>query len=233
MEKASLKRHILSYCLLIVATCSIFAISEVIHVYLISYELDAMFISFCAGFILFLPLVSLVLHPIMLVDPQNHELLNKSTLFANIGIVFVVQVLFFLIWMTDAIAVYSIYVDQHSFLAKAFNISSESKTNLSAEFYWFNLFLAWLFALLSIVIGLFPCLIARIRNSGVVGNFMESFSYAKQNKLLFSSYAAVIAIAVVFPLLYAKYIFLLVFPVVLSVLIVHLGKGYITSHLPK
>jgi len=233
MERASLKRHVISYGLLFIATCIIFAISEGIRSYLISYELNAMFISFCAGFILFIPLVSLVLHPIMLVDPENHELRKKSTLLANIGIVFVVQVLFFLIWMTDAIALYSIYVDQNSFLAKAFNISSESRTNLSTEFYWFNLFLAWFFALLSIVIGLFPCLIARIKNNGVVGNFMASFSYAKRNKLLFSSYAIVIALAVVFPLLYAKYLFLLAFPVVLSILIVHLGKSYITSHLPE
>lgn len=229
MERASLKRHIISYSLLFLTTCLIFLISEVVRSYLIEYELNAMFISFCAGFILFIPLVSLVLHPIILVDPENHELRNKSTMLANIGIVFVVQVLFFLIWMTDAVALYSIYVDQTSFLAKAFNISGENKANLSNEFYWFNLFLAWFFALLSIVIGLFPCLIARIKNNGVLGNFMASFSYAKRNKLLFSSYALLFVSAVVFPLLYSKYIFLVSFPVVLSILIVHLGKGYISS----
>ena len=188
-----------------------------------------MFISFCAGFILFIPLVSLLLHPVILVDPKNQPLRCKSTLLGNIGLAFVVQVLFFLIWMTDAIALYSMYVDNTSFLAKMFNIASSTEGDLSTEFYWFNILLAWLFALLSLTIGLLPCLIARIKNISIVGNFVASMAYAKQNKGLFSCYALVIALSVVMPLLYAKYLFLLVFPVTLLLVVRSVGQGYINS----
>ncbi|NMP32710.1 hypothetical protein HII17_14200 [Thalassotalea sp. M1531] len=229
IKTQSIKRRVVSYGLLFIATFLIFAIAEGIRTLLDSYDLNAMFISFCAGFILFVPLVSLVLHPIILVDPENNKLRCKSTLMANIGLVFVVQVLFFLIWMTDAIALYSMYVDNSSFLAKAFNVSSESNSDLSVEFFWFNLLLAWLFALLSISIGLLPCLIARIKNRGTVGNFVASIGYAKANKLLFSCYSLIIALSVVIPLLYAKYLFLLAFPIALSLLIVAIGRGYLNS----
>ena len=57
---------ILSYSLLAFSTLAIFTIAEVICFYLSAYELNSMFISFCADFILFIPLVSLVLHPLIL-----------------------------------------------------------------------------------------------------------------------------------------------------------------------
>ncbi|WP_206485421.1 hypothetical protein [Thalassotalea sp. G2M2-11] len=229
--KVSLKRQVFSYSGLWLATGVIFAIAEYIRVLLASYEMNSMFVSFCAGFILFIPLVSLLLHPVILVAPENRVLRTKSSLLANIGIVFVVQVLFFLIWITDAIAMYSIYVDQTSFLAKAFNITSENTANLSTEFFVFNLFLAWFFALLSLVIGLLPCLIARLKNQGVVGNFMASFSYAKQYKKRFSGYSLLIAASVILPLLYVKWLFIFSFPVVLALVIVQLGKQYLQTAL--
>jgi len=225
----SVKRSLLSYGLLFVATCLIFFVSEAIRNLLIAYELQAMFLSFCAGFILFVPLVSLVLHPIILVDPPNNKLRCKSTLMANIGLVFVVQVLFFLIWMTDAIALYSMYVDNTSFLAKAFNVSGSNTTDLSTEFFWFNLFLAWLFALLSISIGLLPILMARINNKGTVGNFVASLSYVKRNKLLFTFYALVISLSVIMPLLHFKYLFLVLFPVSLACVLINVGQSYLKS----
>ncbi len=223
-------RVMLSYGGLLMATCIIFAIAEYIRAMLLSYELTAMFISFVVGFILFIPLVSLVLHPLVTVRAQQGQAKNSSV-FANAGIALVVQILFFLIWITDAISLYSLYVDQTSFLAKVFNISGDKLSNMGEEFYWLNLFLAWLFALLSILIGLFPCLIARIDNRGVVASFIASFGYAKKHKALFSAFALLVALAVIVPLLYAKYLFLLSFPLMVSFLLRQLTRFYRAANL--
>lgn len=230
-----LKRNVLSFGLLLIATSFIYLIAEIIRGLLVQYELTAMFISFCAGFILFIPLVSLVLHPMVLLSAKylrynttNPQAVNvKSSLLANIGIVFVVQILFFLIWMTDAIAMYSIYVDQSSFLAKTFNIQNENGVDLSQEFYWFNVCLAWFFTLLSLVIGLLPCLIARMKKQSVVDNFIDSFRFAKKHKLLFFIYALFMSFAVILPLLYAKFLFFITFPLVLTTLTMHLSSKFL------
>lgn len=175
-----------------------------------------MYISFCAGFILFTPLVVLVLHPLVFVDQTTEDKSHFSVLIKNLGLVLLVQCLFFLIWITDAIALYSIYVDQNSFLAKAFNISSENNTDLSTQFFWFNLLLAWLFSFISLVLGVMPCLIARIDNNGVVKNFVAGFCFAKKYKGKMLLSALVIAVSTIIPLLYFKYLFLFSFPIVLS-----------------
>lgn len=203
---------IISYTLLLLATVVIFILSEVIRLFLASYELDAMFISFCAGFILFIPLVSLALHPIFFSKESGHDKINASAFLGNIGLVVVVQVLCFLIWMTDAIALYSIYVDQNSFLAKAFNISAEARLDLSVEFFWFNLILAWFFSLLSLVIGVLPCLISRIEHTTVVGNFVSAFAFAKHHKQQLFFYSVICVLSIVLPLLYFPYLFLVLFP---------------------
>jgi hypothetical protein len=217
----------MSYGLLIFATIAIFSISQVIQFYLAAYELDAMYISFCAGFILFIPLVSLVLHPLLINKEGKQETFHFSTLLANIGLVCVVQFLCFLIWMTDAIALYSLYVDQNSFLAKVFDIKTQARGDMTFEFYCFNFALAWLFSLLSLIIGVLPCLIARIHNYGVVGNFAVAFSFAKKNKAVVSIYAILISATVLLPLLYAKYLFLLVFPMVFVAIFIRLNKTYL------
>jgi len=139
----------------------------------------------------------------------------------------VVQFLCFLIWITDAIALYSLYVDQHSFLAKVFDIKTQARGDMTFEFYCFNFALAWLFALLSLVIGVLPCLIARLHNYGVVGDFVASFSFAKKHKAALCLYAFLIAITVLLPLLYAKYLFLIIFPVVLVLVFTRLNKSYL------
>jgi len=216
-----------SYALLFFATIVIFLISQVIQNYLAAYELDTMFISFCAGFILFIPLVSLVLHPLLLNREGKEEVFHFSTLLANIGLICVVQFLCFLIWMTDAIALYSMYVDQNSFLAKVFDIQTHARGDMTFEFYCFNFALAWLFSLLSLVIGVLPCLIARLHNYGVVGDFVAAFSFAKKYKLSVSMYAMLISITVLLPLLYAKYLFLLLFPMVLIATFTRLNKAYL------
>ena len=218
---------IISYSLLFFATIAIFFISQVIQLYLAAYELDAMYISFCAGFILFIPLVSLVLHPLLINNEGKQETFHFSTLLTNIGLVCVVQFLCFLIWITDAIALYSLYVDQNSFLAKVFDIQTQARGDMTFEFYCFNFALAWLFALLSLVIGVLPCLIARLHNYGVVGDFVAAFSFTKKHKLVVSVYALLISITVLLPLLYAKYLFILFFPVVLSVIFTRLNKEYL------
>ena len=202
------------YSLLILSTLLIFVIAQSIQVYLKHYNISSMYVSFCAGFILFLPLVVLVLHPLIFVEKTSEEYSHFSVLMKNAGLVLLVQCLFFIIWMTDAIAVYSIYIDQNSFLAKAFNINRTNSADLSTEFFWFNLFLAWLFSLVSLVLGIMPCLIARIDNNGVVKNFVAGFSFAKKYKAKFGVSAFAIAVATVIPLLYMKYVFLLSFPVV-------------------
>mgnify|MGYP000323575873 CR=1 FL=1 len=204
------------YSLLILSTLLIFTIAQTIHFYLSHYDISSMYISFCAGFILFTPLVVLVLHPLIFVEKTSNAHSQFSILMKNAGLVLLVQCLFFIIWMTDAIAVYSIYVDQNSFLAKTFNISRESSADLSTEFFWFNLFLAWLFSLISLVMGIMPCLIARIGNNGVVKNFVASFSFANKYKVKFAIAALAIAVTVVIPLLYMKYLFLLSFPIVVA-----------------
>jgi len=223
----AISNKLASYGLLLFATIVIFFISQVIQFYLSAYELDKMYISFCAGFILFIPLVSLVLHPLLLNKEGKQEIFHFSTLLANIGLVCVVQFLCFLIWMTDAIALYSLYVDQNSFLAKVFDIQTQARGDMTFEFYCFNFALAWLFALLSIVIGVLPCLIARLHNYGVVGDFVASFSFAKKHKSVVSLYAMLIAVTVILPLLYAKYLFLLLFPVVLVTIFTRLNMTYL------
>lgn len=204
------------YGLLLLATLVIFSISQVIGFYLDYYQMNAIYISFCAGFILFTPLVVLVLHPLVFVDKVQQPQSYFKVLIKNVGLVSLVQGLFFIIWMTDAIAVYSIYVDQDSFLAKAFNIHRENNTDFSSEFFWFNLFLGWLFSLLSLVLGVMPCLIARIDNNGVIKNFVSAFAIAKQHKVQFSFAALALAAATLIPLLYIKYLFILSFPIVVS-----------------
>jgi hypothetical protein len=219
--------QLMSYGLLFFATLVIFSISQAIQFYLSAYNLDTMYISFCAGFILFIPLVSLVLHPLLLNREGKHETFHFSTLLANIGLVCVVQFLCFLIWMTDAIALYSLYVDQDSFLAKVFDIQTKARGDMTFEFYCFNFALAWLFALLSLVIGVLPCLIARLHNYGVVGDFVAAFSFTKKHKLTVSMYAMLIVVTVLLPLLYAKYLFLLLFPVVFTAIFTRLNKAYL------
>lgn len=204
------------YGLLILSTLLIFAIAQTIQFYLRHYDISSMYVSFCAGFILFTPLVVLVLHPLILVEKTSEENLYFSILMKNAGLVLLVQCLFFVIWMTDAIAVYSLYVDQNSFLAKAFNINHKNNADLSTEFFVFNLFLAWLFSLVSLVLGIMPCLIARIDNNGVVKNFVAGFSFAKKYKAKFALAALAIAVATVIPLLYINYLFLLSFPIVVA-----------------
>lgn len=218
---------IISYGLLIIATLIIFSLSEVIRYYLSSYALNAMFLSFCSGFILFIPLVSLVLHPIFFSKDSDLAPLKMSAFLGNIGLVVVVQFLCFLIWMTDAVALYSIYVDQNSFLAKAFNIKFAARSDLSLEFYWFNLVLAYFFALLSLVIGILPCLISRIRNTGVVGNFVSAFVFSKHHKRQLLLYSFIFVCSVVLPLLYFKYLFLLCFPLVLLIVFAKLKQEYL------
>lgn len=218
---------VISYALLLLATLVIFTLAEVIRFYLASYNLQNMFISFCAGFILFIPLVSLVLHPLYSHNTKDDDTIKLSSFLGNVALVVVVQSLCFLIWMTDAIALYSLYVDQNSFLAKAFNITAESRADLSVEFYWFNLALAWFFALFSLVAGVLPCLFSRTENKGVVGNFVLGFSFAKHHKKLLLLSSLAIALSVVLPLLYAKFLFLISFPTVLLVFFSTLHrKGY-------
>lgn len=231
-----LKKHskisatqLISYGLLFFATLVIFSISQAIQFYLTAYNLNTMYISFCAGFILFIPLVSLVLHPLILNEDGEQETFHFSTLLANIGLVCVVQFLCFLIWITDAIALYSLYVDQHSFLAKVFDIQTQARGDMTFEFYCFNFVLAWLFALLSLVIGVLPCLIARLDNLGVVGDFVAAFSFAKKHKLVMGLYALLIVVVVLLPLLYAKYLFLLIFPVALLLIFTQLNNAYLLS----
>ncbi len=215
---------IVSYALLLLSTLIIFSLAEVIRFYLSSYSLDAMFISFCAGFILFIPLVSLVIQPIFDKKISADSALKLSSFLGNVALVVVVQLLCFLIWMTDAIALYSLYVDQNSFLAKAFNITVENRADLSVEFYWFNIALACFFALLSLIIGVLPCLFSKIENNGVVANFASAFSFAKRHKKLMLFSALAIAVSVVLPLLYAKFLFLILFPLVLLVVFSQLSE---------
>jgi len=225
-SKISMAKFI-SYGLLIFATLVIFFIAQAIQLSLANYKLDTMYIAFCAGFILFIPLVSLVLHPLLLNVEGRQEIFHFYTLLSNIGLVCVVQFLCFLIWITDAIALYSLYVDQNSFLATVFDIQAKAQGDMTFEFYCFNFVLAWLFALLSLVIGVLPCLIARLHNYGVVGDFVAAFSFSKQNKLAMSLYAMCLCITVLVSLLYAKYLFLLLFPVVLSGIFSQLNKRYL------
>jgi len=221
---------LVSYALVFFASLVIFFISQVIQFYLNAYDFTTMYISFCAGFILFIPLVSIVLHPLLLNKEGTRENFNFGKLLKNIGLVCVVQLLCFLIWITDAVALYSIYVDQNSFLAKAFNIQTQIKEDMTFEFYCFNFVLAWGFAFLSIVIGIMPCFIARLENLGVVGNFVASFSFAKKNKRIISLYALFITSSVVLSLLYAKYLFLILFPISLLWVFTRLNRAYL--HLP-
>jgi len=219
--------NLVSYALLFFASLVIFFISQVIQFYLNAYDFTVMYISFCAGFILFIPLVSLVLHPLLFNKEGTRENFYFNKLIKNISLVCVVQFLCFIIWITDAIALYSIYVDQNSFIAKAFNIQTQIKEDMTVEFYYFNFTLAWVFALLSIVIGIIPCLIARLDNLGVVGNFVAAFSFAKKKKRIVSLYALVIASSVLFTLLYAKYLFLILFPITLLWVFTRLNKTYL------
>jgi len=226
-DKQNKLMKIVSCALLFFSTLVIYSIAQGISILLKNYELSSMYITFCVGFILFTPLVSLLLHPLVFTELSNKGRLQLSILMANFGLVFLVQCLFFLIWITDALVVYSLYVDQTSFLAKSFSITSESGGNLGVEFYWANLFLAWFFSLLSLVLGVIPCLIARVDNKGVVNNFVASFAYAKQFKAQFCIAALCLALAVVMPLLYMKYLFLLVFPLVLVCVFLYLSYLYL------
>ena len=216
-----------SYGLVFFASLVIFFISQVIQSYLSAYNLSLMYISFTAGFILFIPLVSLVLHPLLVNRAGQRETFHIRALFANIGLICVVQFLCFLIWITDAITLYSLYVDQNSFLAKVFAIKTQARGDLTFEFYCFNFVLAWLFSLLSMIVGVLPCLIARLDNLGLVGDFVAAFSFAKSQLLLISLYALLIVSAVLLPLLYAKYLFVVVFPIVLVVIFTRLNKDYL------
>jgi len=215
------------YSLLFVSTLMIFFIAEIIRSALATYELSSMFVSFCAGFILFVPLVALVLHPLAFNRNKADVPFYFSAFVTNLGLVVVVQIVCFLIWMTDAVAIYSIYVDQTSFLAKAFNITAKNRTDFSEQFYWANLLLAWFFALLSLVIGILPCLVARVKNVGVVSNFVSAFSFAKTHKLNIAVYALLLSLSVVMPLLYGKYLFLIMFPIVLSLVFFKIVKEYL------
>lgn len=217
----------MSYGLVFFASLMIFFISQIIYFYLGEYDFTTMYISFCAGFILFIPLVSLVLHPLLLNKEGKSETFQFSDLLANIGLVCVVQFLCFLIWITDAIALYSLYVDQNSFLAKAFDIQTQAKGDMTFEFYGFNFVLAWVFSLLSLVIGILPCMIARLDNFGVVGNFAAALSLAKKHKGIFCLYALLIASSVLLTLLYAKYLFLVLFPVILVWVFISLNEKYL------
>jgi hypothetical protein len=218
-----------SYSLVFLASLVIFFISQVIQFYLGAYNFTTMYISFGAGFILFIPLVSLVLHPLLLNKKGKRETFQFRDLLANIGLVCVVQFLCFLIWITDAIALYSIYVDQNSFIAKVFDIKTKAKGDMTFEFYCFNFVLAWVFALLSMVVGILPCLIARLDNFGVVGNFVAAFSFAKRLKFTLYLYALLIASSVLLPLLYAKYLFLVLFPMTLVWVFTRLNESYLLS----
>jgi len=232
LESSSLSRFsgekMLSYSLVFFASLVTFVISQGIQFYLVTYNLTTMYISFCAGFILFIPLVSLLLHPLLVNKEGNKDTFHFSALLANIGLVCVVQFLCFLIWMTDAIALYSLYVDQDSFLAKVFDIKTQARGDMTFEFYCFNFFLAWLFALLSMIVGVLPCLIARLDNYGVVGDFVAAFSFSKKHKGLMCLYALLITSTVLLPLLYGKYLFLVLFPSTLIWIFVCLNKNYIT-----
>ena len=222
----------MSYALLFFASLVIFFISQVIQFYLNAYDFTSMYISFCAGFILFIPLVSLVLHPLIFNREGKRETFHFSHLLSNIGLVCVIQFLCFLIWITDAIALYSLYVDQNSFLAKTFNIQTQVKGDMTFEFYCFNFALAWIFSFLSMVVGVLPCLIARLDNLGVVGNFVTSLSFAKKHKALLCLFALVISTSVLLSLLYAKYLFLVLFPVILVWIFTYLNKTYLVLPAP-
>lgn len=217
----------ISYGLLLLASLMIFFISQIIQFYLGAYNLATMYISFCAGFILFIPLVSLVLHPLLVNKAGKSETFHFSALLANIGLVCAVQFLCFIIWITDAIALYSLYVDQNFFLAKVFDIKKQIRGGMTFEFYFFNFVLAWLFALLSMIVGVLPCLIARLDNYGVVGDFFAAFSFVKKQKGLIFFYALLIASSVLLPLLYGKYLFLVFFPSVLVWVFIKLNKKYL------
>ena len=228
-EKEIFKNKALSATLLLTATMAIFFIASVIEQGLIDYDLSSMYISFCSGFVLFIPLVSLALHPLLFKNVEDKQG-KKSVIFVNVGLVLIVQSLFFLIWITDAIAIYSIYVDSNSFLAKAFNISSSNSGEFSQEFYWANLLLAWLFAYLSVVVGILPCLIARLKNLGVVGNFVSAFQYAKENKLSLAVYTFCLAFSAIMPLMYMRYLFLILFPLTLIWVFINIANGYLNRH---
>jgi len=217
----------ISYGLLFFFALMIFFISEVIRTMLVSYELETMYVSFCAGFILFIPLVSLILHPLVFSKENQGYQFHLSAFLKNIGLVLIIQFVFFIIWMTDAIAIYSIYVDQTSFLAKIFNINTENRTDFSQQFYWANLILACFFALISLIVGVLPCLIARINNKGIVNNFVTAFSFAKNNKKTLMMYAVLLAISVVLPLLYVSYLFLITFPIALKIVFFQLSSQFL------
>lgn len=225
--------NIVSYGLVFFASLVIFFISQILQFYLDAYDFTTMYISFCAGFILFIPLVSLVLHPLLLNKYGKRETFHFRDLLANIGLVCVIQFLCFLIWITDAIALYSLYVDQNSFLAKAFDIKTQAKGDMTFEFYCFNFLLAYVFSFLSMVIGILPCLIARLDNLGVVGNFVAALSFTKNHKKVLCFYALLITSSVLLTLLYAKYLFLVLFPIVLVWIFMHLNKAYLLSPTPK
>lgn len=220
-------QKILSIFLMLTASVVIFAIAQLIKQMLAAYDLSSMYISFCAGFILFTPLVSLALHPLLFSKVKNSGKDRTSALIFNVGLVMVVQGLFFLIWITDAIALYSIYVDSNSFLAKAFDIKTKVGEDLSGVFFVFNLVLAWCFSLLSLFIGLLPCLIARLQNLGIVGNFVAAFKFFKQNKLIICGYALVLSATVLLTLLYVNYLFLVLFPLALTWIFIAISKLYL------
>ena len=224
-----IQNKMLSFGLVFFASLVIFAISQVIHFYLAHYELHTMYISFVAGFILFISLVSLVLHPLLINREGKQQTYHLTSLLANIGLVCVVQLLCFLIWITDAIALYSLYVDQNSFLAQVFEINAQAKGDMTFEFYCFNFILAWCFALLSMIIGVLPCFIARLENLGVVADFVAAFSFAKKHKRQLAGFALLLATSVLIPLLYAKYLFLLVFPSTLVYIFIRLNHSYLAN----
>lgn len=225
--------EVFSYASVFFASLVIFFISQVIHFYLALYNITTMYISFCAGFILFIPLISLVLHPLLINKIGKRQTLHLSALLANIGLVCVVQFLCFLIWITDAIALYSLYVDQSSFLAKVFDIKTQARGNMTFEFYCFNFVLAWLFSLLSMIVGVLPCLIARLDNFGVVGDFVAAFTFAKSHKVMMCFFALLIVLSVLLPLLYAKYLFLGLFPMILVLVFNRLNTVYLLSAAAK
>lgn len=77
------------------------------------------------------------------------------------------------------------------------------------------------------IVDVLPCFIARLNNFGLVGGFVAAFAFAKSQLLVMCLYALLIVSSVLLPLLYAKYLFLLIFPVVQEVIFIFLNKDYL------
>ena len=79
------------------------------------------------------------------------------------------------------------------------------------------------------IVDVLPCFIARLDNFGLVGGFVAAFAFAfaKSQLLVMCLYALLIVSSVLLPLLYEKYLFLLIFPVVQEVIFIFLNKDYL------